>query len=182
MPLVVRIYEKGNDRSFLSMTLQITILSGGLILCKLSKSKFPLGTISKFPLGTRINETVLLLGLPLYIWLYIWIGIAIGYDIEIAIGHEIKQLGITNGFAIGHRIIWIEIAMGNDIEISIGHEIKRIGIAIRFAIGHRIIWIEITIRYDIEIVIGYGRMWYSIVSLIGYQRKGQIKLTSELVR
>ena len=73
MPLTVRIDAEGNDRLDLSTTLEVTILSGGVILCDttlllgtgLSESKLPLGTISKLPLGTRFKKSVLLLGFPL---------------------------------------------------------------------------------------------------------------------
>ena len=73
MPLTVRIDAEGNDRSDLSMTLQVTILSGGLILCdntlpsstRLSELKFTLETISKLPLGTRLNKSVFLSGFSL---------------------------------------------------------------------------------------------------------------------
>ena len=47
--------------------LQVTILSGGLILCDitlplgtgLSESRLPLGTISKLSLGTRVKKSVI---------------------------------------------------------------------------------------------------------------------------
>ena len=63
MPLTVQIDAKGNDRLDLSTTLQVTILSGDLILCD-----------TTLPLGMGLSES----------------NFFIGRDIEITIGHEIK--------------------------------------------------------------------------------------------